>query len=270
MRIRNILKRLAICFLSCSIPFVLVGCQQKSQEISFRDIKSEGELIVLTNAYFEPYEYYKNNEIVGVDISIAKLIAERLGLKLKIKDMDFDNILIDLTNNKGHIAMAGITLTEEREKAFAHSIPYAESSQRILINANIHSDIKKLDDLVGKKIGVVIGTTSDVFISQQIKEGSFADSETETIVAQYKDLEPAKEALENGDIDAFILDSLTAQRINKAHPNLVVLAPILSNEEYVFVYNKNMSQEFINIIDNIIIEIKRNGTLDSFYEDENN
>lgn len=154
MRIRNILKRFAICFLSCSIPFVLVGCQQKSQEISFRDIKSEGELIVLTNAYFEPYEYYKNNEIVGVDISIAKLIAERLGLKLKIKDMDFDNILIDLTNNKGHIAMAGITLTEEREKAFAHSIPYAESSQRILINANIYSDIKKLDDLVGKKLAL--------------------------------------------------------------------------------------------------------------------
>ena len=87
MRIRNILKRFAICFLGCSIPFVLVGCQQKSQEISFRDIKSEGELIVLTNAYFEPYEYYKNNEIVGVDISIAKLIAERLGLKLKIKDI---------------------------------------------------------------------------------------------------------------------------------------------------------------------------------------
>ncbi|MBQ3876541.1 MAG: hypothetical protein II796_03395 [Oscillospiraceae bacterium] len=50
----------------------------------------------------------------------------------------------------------------------------------------------------------------------------------------------------------------------------MVFAPILSNEEYVFVYNKNMSQEFINIIDNIIIEIKRNGTLDSFYEDENN
>lgn len=270
MRICNSFKRIVICFLSCLIPITLTSCRQKSQEISFSDIRAGGELIVLTNAYFEPYEYYKNNEIVGVDISIAKLIAERLGLKLRVKDMNFDDILIDLTNNKGHIAMAGITLTEEREKAFAHSIPYAESNQRILINADIRSDIKKLDDLVGKKIGVVVGTTSDVFISQQVKEGAFAESETETIVAQYKDLEPAKEALENGDVDAVILDSLTAQRINKAHPNLVVLPPILSNEEYVFVYNKNMSQEFINIIDNIITEIKRNGTLDSFYEDENN
>ena len=266
MRIHNIFKRIVFCFLSCLIPLALTGCRQKSQEISISDIRAGGELIVLTNAYFEPYEYYKNNEIVGVDISIAKLIAERLGLKLKIKDMNFDNVLIDLNNNKGHIAMAGITLTEERKKAFAHSIPYAESSQRILINTNIRSDIKKLNDLIGKKIGVVIGTTSDVFISQQIKEGAFAESELQTIVAQYKDLEPTKEALEHGDVDAVILDSLTAERINKAHPNLVVLAPILGNEEYVFVYNKNMSQEFINIIDNILTEIKRNGMLDSFYE----
>lgn len=256
MQICNILKRFAICFLSCSIPFVLVGCQQKSQEITFRDIKAGGELIVLTNASFEPYEYYKNNEIAGVDISIAKLIAERLGLKLTVKDMNFDNILIDLANNKGHIAMAGITLTEEREKAFAHSIPYAESSQRILVNTNIHKDIKNLDDLIGKRIGVVVGTTSDVFMDKQAGEFD---------IARYKDLEPTKEALENGDIDAVILDSLTAERINKAHPNLVVLPPILSKEEYVFVYNKNMSQEFISKIDNIIREIKRNGTLDAFY-----
>jgi len=135
MWIRSTFKRFAICFLSCLMPFALTSCRQKSQEISFSDIRAGGELVILTNAYFEPYEYYKNNEIVGVDISIAKLIAERLGVKLKIKDMNFDNILIDLTNNKGHIAMAGITLTEEREKAFAHSIPYAESSQRILINS---------------------------------------------------------------------------------------------------------------------------------------
>ena len=98
--------------------------------------KNENELVLVTEAGFAPYEYYENDEIVGVDIEIAKEIANDLNKKLVIKDVAFDSIINEINKGKADIAAAGISITEERKKEVDFSIEYATSKQVIIINSS--------------------------------------------------------------------------------------------------------------------------------------
>ena len=81
-----------------------------------------------TNAYFPPYEYYEGEKIVGIDAEIAGAVAEKLGLELKIEDMEFDSIITAVQTGKADIGFAGMTVTEERLKNIDFSESYAPVS----------------------------------------------------------------------------------------------------------------------------------------------
>ncbi|MGI6006746.1 MAG: transporter substrate-binding domain-containing protein [Ruminococcus sp.] len=95
--------------------------------------RSNGELIMATNAAFEPYEYYKNNEIVGIDADMAQAIADKLGMELKIEDMEFDSIVNAVQSGKADIGVAGMTVTEERLKNIDFTDTYTTASQVIIV-----------------------------------------------------------------------------------------------------------------------------------------
>ena len=79
--------------------------------------EEDGKLVMATNATFPPYEYYDaDKQIVGIDVEVAGLIAEKLGLELEVSDMEFDSIIAAVKQGKADIGMAGITITEERKK----------------------------------------------------------------------------------------------------------------------------------------------------------
>ena len=96
------------------------------------NVKYDGELRVATNATFPPYEYYQDGQIVGIDIDIARAVADILGKKAVITDMEFDAIIPAVTSGKAHIGAAGITVTEERRKNVDFSVPYTRSQQVFL------------------------------------------------------------------------------------------------------------------------------------------
>ena len=121
----------------------------------------EGVLTMATNATFPPYEYYEGNEIIGIDVDIADAIAKKLGLELKIEDMEFNSIIIAVTQGKADIGLAGMTVMEERLDAVNFSDSYATGIQAIIVAKD--SDIQGVDDLKGKKIGVQLMTTGDIY-----------------------------------------------------------------------------------------------------------
>lgn len=95
--------------------------------------RSNGTLVMATNAAFEPYEFYENQKIVGIDADIAQAVCDLLGMELKIEDMEFDSIINAVTSGKADIGVAGMTVTEDRLLSVDFSDPYTTATQVIVV-----------------------------------------------------------------------------------------------------------------------------------------
>ena len=120
-------------------------------------LAKDGVLTMATNAYFPPYEFYEGEKIVGIDAEIAAAVAEKLGLELKIEDMEFDSIITAVQTGKVDMGLAGMTVTEERLKNIDFTDPYAQGIQVIIVKED--SPIATKEDLKDKRLCVQIGTT---------------------------------------------------------------------------------------------------------------
>jgi len=178
-----------------------------------------------TNAAFPPYEYYENDQIVGIDAEIAAAIAEKLGMELVIEDMEFNSIISAVQTGKIDFGMAGMTVTPERQQSVNFSDTYAEGVQAIIVKEG--SDIKSADDLFAEgatwKIGVQEATTGDIYCT-----GDFGDER----VFKYKVGADAVEALKTGKVDCVIIDNNPAKAYVDMNEGLVILETEYTQEEY--------------------------------------
>ena len=213
-----------------------------------------GKLTMATNATFPPYEMTTDSgDIEGIDVDTAKAIAEKLGLELQIDDMDFDAALLSVQQGKADIAMAGITVTDERKAVMAFSDSYATGIQSVIVPEG--SDIASVDDLAGKKIGTQRGTTGYIYCSDD-----FGD---ENVVA-YDDGLTAVQALNNGQVDAVVIDNAPAKEFVAANPGLVILDTSYAEEDYAIGMAKGSALE--DAINATLEELKADGTLQSIVD----
>ena len=124
-----------------------------------------GVLTMGTNATFPPYEYKDGDAVVGIDPDIAQALADKLGLKLEVVDMEFDSLIASVQSGKVDIVLAGMTVNEERKKNVDFTDSYANGVQVIIVADG--SDIATFDDLAGKLIGVQQGKVDCVVIDQE-------------------------------------------------------------------------------------------------------
>ena len=95
--------------------------------------RSNGTLVMATNAEFEPYEYHDGDDIVGIDADIAQAICDKLGYELQIEDMEFDSILAAVNSGKADFGAAGMTVTDDRKENVDFTDNYANASQVIIV-----------------------------------------------------------------------------------------------------------------------------------------
>ena len=95
--------------------------------------RNNGTLVMATNATFEPYEYYEGDKVVGIDADMAQAVADKLGMELKIEDMEFDSIITAVQSGKADIGVAGMTVTEDRLKSIDFTNPYTTAAQVIIV-----------------------------------------------------------------------------------------------------------------------------------------
>ena len=213
-----------------------------------------GKLTMATNAAFPPYEMTTDaGEFEGIDIETAQAIADKLGLELQIDDMDFDAALLSVQQGKADIVMAGVTVTDERKAVMDFSDSYATGIQSIIVPEG--SDIASPDDLAGKKIGTQRGTTGYIYCSDD-----FGD---ETVVA-YDDGLTAVQALNNGQVDAVVIDNAPAQEFIAANPGLKILDTSYAEEDYAIGMAKGSSLE--DAVNAALKELKADGTLQSIVD----
>lgn len=205
-----------------SMTAALAGCGG-SGETAATDATEGGEakdtLVLATSADFPPYEYYEGQEIVGIDAEIAKALGEKLGCEVKIEDMNFDSIIPSIVSGKADIAMAGLTVTEERLQSVDFTDSYATGVQVVIVKED--SDITSVDDLFAEganhTIGVQTATTGDLYTTGDIEEKGLGTVERYTKGAD------AIAALTSGKIDCVVIDNEPAKAFVEANEGLKIL-----------------------------------------------
>ncbi len=220
-------------------------------------IKEKGEIVMLTNAQFPPFEYLADDGTVqGVDPDLAQAVADKLGVKLKIVDMDFDGIVTALKSGKGDFAAAGMTITEERLKEVDFTDEYVTSSQMVIVrsDSDLDGDKDALDAaLSGKNIAVQQGTTGDWYASGDETTGSTIKNAN---VLQFKSAVEAGMNLANGKADAVIIDQKPAEAIVASQDGkLKMLETKLTDEQYAFAVQKGQ-EDLLAVINEVLAEYK--------------
>ena len=210
---------------------------------------NDGVLTMATNAYFPPYEYYDGEEVVGIDVDIAQAIADKLGLELKVEDMEFNSIITAVQNGKADMGLAGMTVTEDRKKSVNFSDSYATGIQVVIVKED--SDITSVDDLNGKKIGVQLATTGDIYSKDDFGEEN---------VEEYNKGADAVMALTQGKVDAVIIDNEPAKSFVEANEGLKILDTEYVTEDYAAALNKD-NTELLEAVNGALAELKEDGTL---------
>lgn len=184
---------------------------------------SKDQLVVATNAAFEPFEYTKGDSYYGIDMEIAKLLADELGKELVIENMDFDAVCLSVSQQKCDIAMAGLTINEEREEYVTFTNPYYSASQRLIVPSDntAFDDCKSADDVAAllakteksDKIGVQAGTTGQYYVEGS-EDWDFPGLPAECVT--YKSGSLAVQDMLNGNITYVIIDAAPASAITQS------------------------------------------------------
>ncbi len=184
---------------------------------------SKDQLVVATNAAFKPFEYTKGENYYGIDMEIAKALADKLGKELVIQNMDFDAVCLSVGQHKCDIAMAGLTIKPGREEYVSFSDSYYKASQKLIVPSdNTEFDECKTADDVNKilqakgsdmKIGFQTGTTGQFYCEGDEDWGFTKLAMTST---GYKNGSLAVQDLLNGNLNYVIIDAAPAASITAA------------------------------------------------------
>ena len=221
---------------------LLCGCESNKEK-----------LVLSTEAGFAPYEYYSNGEIVGVDIDIAREIADYLNMELVIKDVAFDSIINEVKTSKSDIGAAGISYTEERALEVDFTINYSESKQVVIVNKN--SLITDISDITNKKIAVQLGSVADSYLTENYPNVELVREKK--FLAAIQDLKDNK-------VDAVVMDDLPAGRLMTSNMRMLD-APLLVDNYGMIV--KKGNTKILRAANSVIERLKEEGKIDEFILD---
>lgn len=225
-----------------------------TQETASVTTVTEGKLTMATNATFPPYEYYDGNDVVGIDAEIAAKIAEKLGLELEIQDMEFNSIITSVNQGKADMGMAGMTVSEDRLKNVDFSDSYAKGVQVVIVKED--SDIKTIDDLSGKKIGVQLNTTGDIYATEDFGKDN---------VQQFNKATDTVLALTQGKVDAVIIDKAPAEVFVEQNEGLTLLDSSYADEDYAICFKKG-NTELQKEVNDALNELIEDGTVQAIID----
>ncbi|GAB6179224.1 transporter substrate-binding domain-containing protein [Desulfotomaculum defluvii] len=235
---------------------LIAGCSSQKEEPQKEAEQAQKTLVLAINATFPPFESVKVDEngkqaFVGIDMDIANYIAERLNVKLEIKDMAFNGLVTAISSGRADLCISGISPTAERLKVIDFSDPYFYPQTGILSLKG--SEYKTLESLQGKKIGVSLGTT---YAEQaaSVKDAKVVELDNTPLVVQ---------EIVNGRVDAGIFDGSQAIEFMKENQNLelhLLPAEMVAEDSYAIALPKN--SPYKDEINKILAEMNENGKMD--------
>lgn len=240
----------------------------------------DNTLIVATNCEFEPFEYLNDDgKPTGIDMDIAAAIANELGMKLEIKDMAFDSVVGSVAAGTCDIAMAGLTITEERKQSVNFTQTYFSSSQVVIAKTGdsildivvedpenkeeLSAAIAQVEAMLnGKRVGVQNGTTGYSYVSGDSDD--YAGVAGATAVG-FTSGALAVQAMLAGNVDYVIIDKVPAEKLIAANQGTSVSNVVLTGEDYAFGIAKN-NTELLNKVNAALEKLIENGTIEEIFQ----
>ena len=246
--------------------FGLTACGNSVNDVD--EIKKAGKLVVATEASFPPFESKDGEKFVGIDIEIAEAIAKELGVELEVKDMIFDSVVTSVQKGQADLAIAALTINEERAEAINFSPDYFGASQYVVVAANdtTFDACKTKEDVDailagfenGTKIAAQSGTTgyyyvkgSEAFEFAGFKNLNAVGLETPVLGAQ---------GVVNGQYKALIVDDEVAAQVVKANDGVKTIAISLNSEKYGIGVNKQ-APKLLETVNKVLADLKASGEL---------
>lgn len=250
------MKKLLAVVLTVAMVFAFTACGGGSTDENGLSTVEAGKLHMATNAAFPPYEMTNDSGgFEGIDVEIAEKIAAKLGLELVVDDMDFSSVLTSVQGGKADIAMAGLTVTPDRQKNVDFTDSYATGVQVVIVPED--SDIKTIDDLAkDKMIGTQEGTTGFIYCSDTPENGGFGEDH----VIAYTNGATAIQALLAGKVNAVVIDSQPAKEFVAANDGLKILETEFVSEDYAIGVSKD-NPELLEAVNNALKELIADGTV---------
>ena len=235
-------------------PAAEAGSTAEAAATEFTTVE-DGKLHMATNAAFPPYEMVADDgTFEGIDVDIAGKIAEKLGLELVVDDMDFGSIITSVQTGKEDIALAGLTVTDERKQNVDFTDSYATGVQVVIVPEN--SDIKTIDDLQGKLIGCQESTTGYTYCT---------DDYGEDMVTAFPSGANAVQALLTGKIDAVVIDKQPAEAYVAQNEGLKILDTEYVTENYAIGVSKD-NTALRDAVNNALKELIDDGTVQAILD----
>lgn len=224
-------------------------------------IKQSGKLVMGTNADYPPFEFHAmidgKDEIVGLDIAIAKYIAEGLGVELEIKDMDFSNLLGAVSSGMIDIIVAAMNPTPERLEEANFSDIYYEADIAVLVKKDDTREYKSEDDLIGKTIGVQLGTTQE----------EVATGIEDAVVKSFNTNSDAIMNLKTGKVDCVLMESVVTSSFAKVNDDIMVAEDLIIKNlsEGTAVATQLGNDQLVELMNELIVEMKDKGLIEKWF-----
>lgn len=238
-----------------------VGSNSEQALSKLDEIKKAGKIVVGTSADYPPYEFVKEidgeSEFVGFDITIAKKIADSLGVELEIKDMAFGGLLMALNADKVDFVIAGMVPKPERAEVVDFSKIYYLMRQRIAIHADNKDTLKTVDDLAGKRIGVQKATTQEDAANAEIKNPDI------------KALEKLPDIildLKNNKIDAMVIEETVGRIYASKNEDIMLIEDVSFENEQggTAVAVKKGNTDLLDAINQVLDNLMKDGSIEKF------
>lgn len=243
---KKMMKKVAVILSMAMLVCGLAACGGDSA-------KNSDTITFGTNAEFPPFEFVASNGVIGqydgIDMAIAKQIAEKNGMTAEIENMEFDSLLIALENGQIDAVIAGMTVTDERKEEADFSTPYYEATQVMIVKED--SDIKKASDMEGKRICVIQGYTGETCVNDMGYAYEAFKKGTEAVME-----------LVNGKCDVVVIDSATARKYVNDNEGLKIVEDpeAFEGEQYAIAVKKG-NTELLDKINKVIEEMLADGTI---------
>ena len=264
------LKKMASLIIAGIMAVSMAACTKDSGDKdmgALEKLTASGKLAIGTSADFPPYEFHKEingkDTIVGFDIALAQAIADELGLKLEIKDMDFDGLLTALNAGTVDMVVAGMNPTAERALEVDFTKIYYTAEQTVLVKAENKDKYTSAASLAGLKVAAQKGTIQADLVAEQIENADIV------ALAKIPDLVMQ---LKSGMVEAIAVENAVAESYAKANPDLAVATfqfEIAEDEKGAAIAVKKGSEDLIEKLNEILDKLIADGKIDQFVVEAN-
>lgn len=232
---------------------------------NLEEIKETGKLVVGTSADYPPFEWViidgnGESKIVGIDVDLAQLIADEIGVELVVEDMPFDSLIPSVISGRIDMTIAGMTYTEERAKQIDFSEQYHQSVSNFVVMAGEEGKYEKVEDFDGLKIGVQKGTVQEQMVKENLPNAEIVSMQKTGLLI---------EGLKTKKVDAIFIDDIVTIEfvaVNKGQIAVVSDVVFENPEQGKAVALAKGNEELLALVNKVVLEAVESGKITEFIE----